>query len=69
MIFISYNMKILQVKFTESYFNARNGCRYIKRGQPDAGFALFESESLRWPGFVEFDHVNGKVLTFSAQDG
>ncbi|KAL8224054.1 hypothetical protein R6Q57_019529 [Mikania cordata] len=34
---------------------------YIWRGQPDAGFALFESESLKWPGFVEFDDVNGKV--------
>lgn len=42
--------------------------RYIRRGQPDAGFALFESESLKWPGFVEFDDVNGKVLTYSAQD-
>lgn len=42
--------------------------RYILRGQPDAGFALFESESLKWPGFVEFDDVNGKVLTYSAQD-
>ena len=41
---------------------------YIIRGQPDAGFALFESECLRWPGFVEFDDVNGKVLTYSAQD-
>ncbi|GAB2288031.1 hypothetical protein Dimus_022376 [Dionaea muscipula] len=41
---------------------------YIKRGQPAAGFALFESESLKWPGFVEFDDVNGKVLTYSAQD-
>ena len=26
--------------------------RYIRRGTPDAGFALFESESLKWPGFV-----------------
>lgn len=42
--------------------------RYIRRGQPDAGFPLFESESLKWPGFVEFDDVNGKVLTYSAQD-
>ncbi|CAN4123438.1 unnamed protein product [Withania somnifera] len=25
-------------------------------------------ESLKWPGFVEFDDVNGKVLTYSAQD-
>ncbi|XP_047333573.1 uncharacterized protein LOC124937106 [Impatiens glandulifera] len=41
---------------------------YIRRGKPDGGFALFESESLKWPGFVEFDDVNGKVLTYSAQD-
>ncbi|XWS35452.1 hypothetical protein CRYUN_Cryun21dG0127200 [Craigia yunnanensis] len=41
---------------------------YVRRGKPDAGFALFESESLKWPGFVEFDDVNGKVLTYSAQD-
>lgn len=43
--------------------------RYIRRGKPDAGFPLFQSESLKWPGFVEFDDVNGKVLTYSAQDG
>ncbi|KAL3653375.1 hypothetical protein CASFOL_003056 [Castilleja foliolosa] len=41
---------------------------YIRRGKPDAGFPLFESESFKWPGFVEFDDVNGKVLTYSAQD-
>lgn len=42
--------------------------RYIRRGLPESGFPLFESESLRWPGFVEFDDVNGKVLTYSAID-
>jgi len=41
---------------------------YIRRKQPAAGFPLFETESLRWPGFVEFDDVNGKVLTYSATD-
>ncbi|XP_071722074.1 uncharacterized protein [Rutidosis leptorrhynchoides] len=41
---------------------------YIKRGRPDEGFPLFETESLKWPGFVEFDDVNEKVLTYSAQD-
>lgn len=41
---------------------------YIERGKPDGGFPLFESESLKWPGFVEFDDVNGKVLTYSAED-
>ncbi|KAL1360205.1 uncharacterized protein LOC130977046 [Arachis stenosperma] len=44
------------------------GIEYIRRGRPDDGFPLFESESLKWPGFVEFDDVNGKVLTYSAQD-
>ncbi|KAF6146715.1 hypothetical protein GIB67_009001 [Kingdonia uniflora] len=42
---------------------------YIRRNHLDAGFPLFESESLKWPGFVEFDDVNGKILTYSAQDG
>lgn len=41
---------------------------YMRRATPDGGFPLFESESLCWPGFVEFDDVNGKVLTYSAQD-
>lgn len=47
----------------------RNSDRYIRRNQLDAGYPLFETESLKWPGFVEFDDVNGKVLTYSAQDG
>ncbi|XP_078172221.1 uncharacterized protein LOC144566176 isoform X1 [Carex rostrata] len=42
---------------------------YIRRNKLDAGIPLFETESLKWPGFVEFDDVNGKVLTYSAQDG
>ena len=41
---------------------------YIRRRLPDAGFELFESECLKWPGFVEFDDVNSMVLTYSAQD-
>jgi hypothetical protein len=40
----------------------------IYRGQPESGFPLFTSECLSWPGFVEFDDVNAKVLTFSASD-
>lgn len=39
---------------------------HLKNGIVDQSVALFESESLRWPGFVEFDDVNGKVLTFSS---
>uniref|UniRef100_K7KV09 Uncharacterized protein n=1 Tax=Glycine max TaxID=3847 RepID=K7KV09_SOYBN len=41
---------------------------YIRRGKLDPGFAIFESESLKWPGFVEFNDINGKTLTYSAQD-
>ncbi len=40
--------------------------RAIKQGKIHKGVALFESESLQWPGFVEFDDVNKKILTFSA---
>ena len=39
---------------------------YINAGMPDNGVELFETESLRWPGFVEFDDVNGTILTFSS---
>lgn len=42
--------------------------RYIRQMKPQHGFALFESESLMWPGFVEFDDVNGKVLTYSSSN-
>ncbi|PWA76762.1 hypothetical protein CTI12_AA229960 [Artemisia annua] len=56
------------VGFNEVWEGVETVTIYIRRGMPDAGFALFESESLKWPGFVEFDDVNGKVLTFSAQD-
>jgi hypothetical protein len=38
----------------------------LRRGQPEQGFELFPEEQLQWPGFVEFDEVNCKVLTFSA---
>ncbi len=39
----------------------------IRCRRPTAGFSILDSESLRWPGFVEFDDVNKKVLTFSAE--
>jgi hypothetical protein len=40
----------------------------ILRKEPKRGVSLFNSESLCWPGFVEFDDVNSKVLTFSEPD-
>ena len=39
---------------------------YILLRKPELGSNLFESESLNWPGFVEFDDVNKKVLTYNA---
>ena len=30
----------------------------MRRSKLDANFALFKSESLKWPGFVEFDDAN-----------
>ena len=30
------------------------------------GLPLFQAECLKWPGFVEFDDVNCKILTYSA---
>jgi hypothetical protein len=41
----------------------------IRAGKPELGSSLFTSEALQWPGFVEFDDVNKKVLTFSASSG
>jgi len=40
----------------------------IENGKPEKGTSIFTTESLKWPGFVEFDDVNGKVLTYSAED-
>lgn len=40
----------------------------ISKGKPGKGINLFETECLNWPGFVEFDDVNSKVLTYSAQN-
>eukprot|EP00186_Timspurckia_oligopyrenoides_P003541 CAMPEP_0182447596 /NCGR_PEP_ID=MMETSP1172-20130603/17821_1 /TAXON_ID=708627 /ORGANISM="Timspurckia oligopyrenoides, Strain CCMP3278" /LENGTH=464 /DNA_ID=CAMNT_0024644095 /DNA_START=84 /DNA_END=1475 /DNA_ORIENTATION=- len=41
---------------------------YVRRKQPEEGFELFTSELLKWPGFVEFDDTNERVLTYSASD-
>jgi hypothetical protein len=56
--------------YREDNFSSLN-CRStsiadIEAGEPHKGEAIFVSESLKWPGFVEFDDVNAKVLTYSA---
>ena len=40
--------------------------RFIRLGKPEEGTDLFGNECLKWPGFIEFDDVNCKVLTYSA---
>ena len=70
-----FHNKAAQTLITVSVFAADGyaclRCRHsqlshLRQGIVDQGEVLFESESLRWPGFVEFDEVNGKVLTFSS---
>jgi len=39
---------------------------YIQRGQITEGIPLFVNEALSWPGFIEFDEINSKILTYSA---
>ena len=41
-------------------------CRFVRQGRPEQGLPLFQAECLKWPGFVEFDDVNCKILTYSA---
>eukprot|EP00697_Spironema_sp_BW2_P013812 gnl/Spiro4/4081_TR2035_c0_g1_i1.p1 gnl/Spiro4/4081_TR2035_c0_g1~~gnl/Spiro4/4081_TR2035_c0_g1_i1.p1 ORF type:complete len:429 (+),score=135.12 gnl/Spiro4/4081_TR2035_c0_g1_i1:59-1345(+) len=38
----------------------------VRHGNGANGVSLFPGESLSWPGFVEFDEVNSKVVTYSA---
>lgn len=40
--------------------------KFIRRGDANHATRIFEEEILRWPGFVEFDDVNSKVLTYTA---
>eukprot|EP00743_Colponemidia_sp_Colp-15_P007654 GILK01008284.1.p1 GENE.GILK01008284.1~~GILK01008284.1.p1 ORF type:complete len:427 (+),score=50.12 GILK01008284.1:82-1362(+) len=59
----------VSVRSDDNYSSLR--CRstplaWIKTGRPEAGISLFESEHLKWPGFVEFDNVNSKILTYSS---
>ena len=44
------------------------GDRYIRRAQPNAGFTLFESLSLKRPGFVDFDDLDSNAVTFSVEE-
>jgi hypothetical protein len=39
----------------------------LREGVATEATPLFTSESLSWPGFVEFDDVNAKILTYSAE--
>ncbi|RLN31238.1 hypothetical protein C2845_PM05G17150 [Panicum miliaceum] len=74
MLYNKYNDSLITVSIYSSDSYGSLKCRatpieYVRRNELDAGFPIFESESLKWPGFVEFDRVNGKVLIYAAQDG
>eukprot|EP00698_Gefionella_okellyi_P015172 TRINITY_DN4276_c0_g2_i1.p1 TRINITY_DN4276_c0_g2~~TRINITY_DN4276_c0_g2_i1.p1 ORF type:complete len:318 (+),score=46.76 TRINITY_DN4276_c0_g2_i1:407-1360(+) len=43
--------------------------RYIVLGKMNAGTTLFPSENLVFPGFIEFDELNGTALSFEHQEG
>jgi WD40 repeat protein len=65
------NESIITVSVLRSERFSRLHCRstpltMLERGTPGEGFPLFEEEMLSWPGFVEFDDVNRKVITFNA---
>ena len=62
----------VSVHAADSYSSLRcraNPLSQLRSGVANAGTTLFPTESLRWPGFVEFDDVNSKVVTYSADCG
>ncbi|WOH01288.1 hypothetical protein DCAR_0520670 [Daucus carota subsp. sativus] len=64
---------IITVSISESdnfsSFKCRStGIEYIRRAQPNAGFTLFESLSLKRPGFVDFDDLDSNAVTFSVEE-
>ncbi len=40
---------------------------HVRQNRPELGSRIFEDAPLTYPGFVEFDDVNSKVLTYSAE--
>jgi len=62
---------IVSVYASDAYSSLRcRACRLedLRLGVADRSTDLFTTESLKWPGFVEFDDVNQKVLTYSAKE-
>eukprot|EP00211_Chloroparvula_japonica_P002822 CAMPEP_0119120112 /NCGR_PEP_ID=MMETSP1310-20130426/1301_1 /TAXON_ID=464262 /ORGANISM="Genus nov. species nov., Strain RCC2339" /LENGTH=453 /DNA_ID=CAMNT_0007109577 /DNA_START=232 /DNA_END=1590 /DNA_ORIENTATION=- len=39
----------------------------VRKGKPEEGLPILKSEVFTHPGFIEFDDVNSKVLTFNAK--
>jgi len=69
-----FNDSILTVSVDHSDDFTSLKCRttsinLIKQNRAKEGYDIFCSESLSWPGFVEFDDVNGVILTHSATNG
>lgn len=40
----------------------------IRSGKIPHGLPLFQSETIKYPGFVEFDELNGKILSYSESE-
>ncbi|KAJ5075011.1 hypothetical protein M0811_07715 [Anaeramoeba ignava] len=70
--FNKLNLSLITVSvFKEDEFSTLH-CRttyveFFKRKKSNQGNLIFESESLKWPGFVEFDDLNSKILTYCSQ--
>ena len=47
-------------------FSPNRPLEYVRLRQPSLGIPVFVSECLKYPGFIEFDDSNSKVLTYSA---
>lgn len=41
---------------------------HIRRGKPDLGFPVLESEKLHWPAYIQLDNVNEKIICSSIED-
>lgn len=53
-------------KYTSLHCRSTSLAHFALGNGAASGFPLFTTENLQWPGFVEFDDVNSRVLTYNA---
>ena len=58
MVFALAHSGFQYMQRTIQLFEVRIYQDYSMRSKLDANFAIFKSESLKWPSFVEFDDAN-----------